>query len=208
MTATIRAGHAPDLWFQSFLFFRTCCFPNRISRTAQRQAINLLIQIKFNCHERHTTQLGTNKQEGTSVESLLWAGGIARPSPLSALSRLLNSVCPNIGALFLQAQGTCLLSEVLGTRKKVGKSSWGWSTSTKSCRRSIRKNFARFKRYSRRELFILTLLYFFISTWAPTLFISDTVIPIHSQLKTFNSTCATLATLTLTISFSNSNMDL
>ena len=46
-----------------------------------------------------------------------------------------------------------------------------------------------------------TLLYFFISAWAPTLFISDTVIPIHSQLKTFNSTCATLATLTLTISF-------
>lgn len=141
MTVTIRAGHAPDLWFQSFLFFRTCCFPNRISRTAQRQAINLLIQIKFNCHERHTTQLGTNKQEGTSVESLLWAGGIARPSPLSALSRLLNSVCPNIGALFLQAQGTCLLSEVLGTRKKVGKSSWGWSTSTKSCRKKYQERF-------------------------------------------------------------------
>ena len=42
---------------------------------------------------KDTPQPGTNKQEGTSVESLLWAGGIARPSPLSALSWLLNSVC-------------------------------------------------------------------------------------------------------------------
>ena len=42
---------------------------------------------------KDTPQPGTNKQEGTSAEYLLWAGSNARPSPLSALPWPLNSVC-------------------------------------------------------------------------------------------------------------------
>lgn len=66
------------------------------------------------------------------------------------------------------------------------------------------KIFARFRVHSHRECLTLTLLDLLISTSALTLFISDTLIPIHSQFMTFNFTCATLTTLTLTSSVSNS----
>ena len=72
---------------------------------------------------KDTPQPGTNKQEGTSVESIV---GWRYCQTLSTVSPVLapeQCVCPKIGALYLKAQGTCLLSEVMGTMKEVGKSS-------------------------------------------------------------------------------------
>lgn len=139
---------------------------------------------------KDTAQLRTNKQEGTSVEeSLLWAGGIARPSPLSALSSAPEQCVPKHRCLFLQAQELAYF-QVLGTRR-MGKILLRMEHKYKKLREEVSRKILPDSSDTRREPFILTLLYFFISTWAPTLFISDTVIPIHSlQLKTFSSTCA------------------
>lgn len=162
-----------------------------MSRTTQsKQYINKSISMSCGGYRRYTIAW-KNGQEAASIASYLgWQQcpnlhKVSLAWPLTSL--------PNIGAIFLEALRTSTtvsspehLTEV-GTPRE--------DKQIREARNTMSERFCPMWVHSQRPAFALTLLDLLTSTVAPTHFISDTVIPIYSQVLVFNFTCATLPTL-------------